>query len=172
QNTFLHLSKVSFADTDNFYVLMSEETEIQPVYTIRVASRLTGVSAGTIREYERQGLLRTHRDSQNNHRLFTQAEVKWITHIWHLIHKEGLNYEGIRRLLLTTPCWKVLKCTTEYRNICEVYIDNKSACWSLEKLPGCCVINHRKCQTCKVYDTERDNPYLIPSIFVESDVQG
>ena len=164
----MSLPKVPLTKTDNFYVIMSQETDIQPVYTIRVASTLTGVSSGTIREYERQGLLRTHRDSRNNHRLFTQAEIKWITHIWHLIHKEGLNYEGIRRLLLTTPCWKVLKCPSDLRNICEVYMYQKSACWSLEKLPGCCVMNNRKCQACRVYDSARDNPCLVPSIFIES----
>ncbi|MCC7202962.1 MAG: MerR family transcriptional regulator [Nitrospirae bacterium] len=147
---------------------MSEDTDIQPVYTIRVASSLTGVSSGTIREYERQGLLRIHRDSRNNHRLFTHAEIKWITHIWHLIHREGLNYEGIRRLLLTTPCWKVLKCPAELRNACQVYMDSKSACWSLDELPRCCVANSRKCQTCRVYDAARENQYLVPSIFVES----
>lgn len=147
---------------------MSQETDIQPVYTMRVASSLTGVSSGTIREYERQGLLRTHRDSKNNHRLFTQAELKWITNIWHLIHREGLNYEGIRRLLLTTPCWKILKCPTEYRNVCGVYLDSKSTCWSLEELPGCCVINNRRCQTCRVYDSARDNPCLVPSVFIKS----
>ena len=147
---------------------MSYEPEIQPVYTIRVASRLTGVSPGTIREYERQGLLRTHRDSQNNHRLFTQTELKWIMHIWHLIHKEGLNYEGIRRLLFTTPCWKILKCPAKHRNSCEVYKENRSACWSLDEFPECCVDNQRTCQTCKVYGTAHENPYLVPSIFVES----
>ncbi|MBI5755603.1 MAG: MerR family transcriptional regulator [Nitrospirae bacterium] len=146
---------------------MSHEPEIQPVYTIRVASKLTDVSPGTIREYERQGLLRTHRDSQNNHRLFTQAELKWIMHIWHLIHKEGLNYEGIRRLLFTTPCWKVLKCPAKQRNSCEVYKENKSACWSLDKFPECCANNQRTCQTCKVYETAHENPYLVPTIFVE-----
>ena len=147
---------------------MPSDTDIQPVYTIRVASFLTGVSSGTIREYERQGLLRTHRDSKSNHRLFTQAETKWITHIWHLIHKEGLNYEGIRRLLLTTPCWKVLKCPINMRSNCEVYLDQKSACWSIDKLPGCCVMNNRKCQTCRVYDSAHDNPYLVPTIVIES----
>src|SRR3989337_3355822 len=147
---------------------MSQEKNIHSVFTIRVAAKLTGVSPGTIREYERQGLLRSHRDSQNNHRLFTHGELKWITQVWNLIHKEGLNYEGIRRLLLTTPCWKVLKCPAEIRNICEVYLDSKSVCWSLDKLPGCCVMNNRKCQTCRVYDAARDNQYLVPSIFVES----
>jgi len=148
---------------------MSFNIDIDPVYTIRVASSLTGVSSGTIREYERQGLLKTHRDSKNNHRLFTQMDIKWITRVWHLIHKEGLNYEGIRRLLLTTPCWKVLRCHPDERNICEVYLGMKSACWSLEKLPLCCVANNRKCHTCRVYDSARNNPCLMPSIFIESE---
>ena len=142
---------------------MLQEDNIQSVYTIRVASKLTGISPGTIREYERQGLLRTHRDSQNNHRLFTQDELKWIMQIWQLIHREGLNYEGLRRLLLITPCWKILKCTTEYKERCIVYTENKSACWSIDKLPGCCIDNQRKCQTCKVYAMAHENPHLLPS---------
>lgn len=142
---------------------MTQDTDIKPVFTMRVASKLTGISPGTIREYERQGLLRTHRDSQNNHRLFTQGEIKWIVQIWLLIHKEGLNYEGIRRLLLTTPCWKVLKCPAEYKDKCKVYTDSKLTCWSLEVLPECCIDHQRICQICKVYATAHENPYLTPS---------
>ena len=142
---------------------MSQEKNIHSVFTIRVAAKLTGVSPGTIREYERQGLLRTHRDSQSNHRLFTQAEIMWIMQIWQLIHREGLNYEGIRRLLLITPCWKVLKCPLDYRENCRVYVENKSACWSLEELPECCIENQRTCQACKVYATAQENPHLLPS---------
>lgn len=142
---------------------MSQENDIDPVYTIRVASKLTGISPGTIREYERQGLLRMHRDSQSNHRLFTQAEIRWITQIWHLIHKEGLNYNGIRRLLMTTPCWKVLKCPLQYKEKCKVFTENKLTCWALENLPECCVDNQRKCQTCKVYTTAHENHCLLPS---------
>ena len=146
---------------------MSQEMEIQSVYTIRVASRLSGISPGTIREYERQGLLRTHRDSQNNHRLFSHGEIKWIMQIWQLIHDEGLNYEGIRRLLITTPCWKILRCPAESREKCNVFTGNKSACWSLEILPECCIDNERKCQTCKVYATAQENPQLVPAISKE-----
>lgn len=142
---------------------MSQEDNIHSVFTIRVAAKLTGVSPGTIREYERQGLLRTHRDSQSNHRLFTQAEIMWIIQIWHLIHLEGLNYEGLRRLLLLNPCWKIIKCPDKYHDNCKVYGENKLACWSLEKLPECCVENQRKCQTCKVYATSQENPHLLPS---------
>lgn len=142
---------------------MSHEENINSVFTIRVAAKLTGVSPGTIREYERQGLLRTHRDSQSNHRLFTQAEIMWIMQIWKLIHLDGLNYEGLRRLLLINPCWKITKCPNEYRDNCKLYEENKSVCWSLKELPECCVENHRKCQTCKVYAAAQENPHLLTS---------
>ncbi len=142
---------------------MSQEENIHSVFTIRVAAKLTGVSPGTIREYERQGLLRTHRDSQSNHRLFTQAEIAWIMQIWKLIHLDGLNYEGLRRLLLVNPCWKITKCLNEHRDTCKVYEENKLACWSLKELPECCVENQRKCQTCKVYATAQENPHLLTS---------
>jgi DNA-binding transcriptional MerR regulator len=142
---------------------MSQENGTHSVFTIRVASKLTGVSPGTIREYERQGLLRTHRDSQNNHRLFTQAEIRWIMQIWQLIHREGLNYEGLRRLLLVTPCWKILKCPAEDREKCAIYRENKSTCWSSEDLPECCVDHQRRCQTCKVYAAAHENPHLCLS---------
>jgi len=151
---------------------MIEDKDTNPVFTMRVASKLTGISPGTIREYERQGLLRTHRDAQNNHRLFTQKEIEWIMQIWRLVHEEGLNYEGIRRLLLTTPCWKILKCPAGFRERCRVYRENKSTCWSLDVLPDCCIHNGRRCQTCKVYTTAHENPYLIPSASVPSGRDG
>ena len=156
---FVVTTPIFFAET------MTTELDIQSVYTMRVASKLTGITPGTIREYERQGLLRTHRDSQNNHRLFTHDAIKWIIQLWKLIHEEGLNYEGIRRLLLTNPCWKVIKCPADKQDNCKVFTENKSTCWSLGISSECCIDNENKCQTCKVYTTAHENPYLLTTSF-------
>jgi len=134
--------------------------EQQPVYTIRIAAQLTGVAAGTIREYERQGLLRSHRDRKNNHRLFTGHELRWIRQIRRLIHEEGLNYEGVRRLLLVNPCWKVHHCQEGIREQCHVYSENKIPCWALPDLPDCCLRMGRTCQGCPVYLDAGNQPGL------------
>ncbi len=136
--------------------------ETKSLYTIRIASELSGVSAGTIREYERQGLLRVYRGPSSRHRLFSALEIKWIQQIWHLIHEEGLNIEGIRRLLMVEPCHKIARCPKELREECPVYIEESQPCWASEKTPLCCEQTGRICQSCPVYSRSQKSPALVP----------
>ncbi len=134
--------------------------ESKPLYTIRIASELSGVSAGTIREYERQGLLRVHRRPQSRHRLFSALEIRWIRQVWELLHEEGLNVAGIRRLLQVEPCYKTIRCAREVRNACPVYRTRSSPCWSHGVSPPCCERRGRNCQACAAYLRFRQNPAL------------
>ena len=136
--------------------------ERKSLYTIRVAAELSGVSPGTIREYERQGLLRVHRDPNSRHRLFSALEIDWVRQIWHLIHEEHLNVEGIRRLLTVVPCFKIAKCSQEMREACHIVREEYKPCWASNSPPLCCAESGRICQACEVYTHSQQNPVLVP----------
>jgi MerR family transcriptional regulator/heat shock protein HspR len=64
------------------------------VYTIAVASRLTGMHAPTLRKYERAGLLRPARQS-GNQRLYSIADIRRLERIRYLVEVRGLNIAGL-----------------------------------------------------------------------------
>lgn len=136
--------------------------EKQSLFTIRVASELSGVASGTIREYERQGLLRVYRGPSSRHRLFSALEIEWIRQIWRLIHDEGLNVEGIRRLLVIEPCHKIIRCNPQVRSVCPAFRQEDRPCWAIDAMPGCCAGSGRICQSCPVYLRSRQSPMLMP----------
>ena len=138
--------------------------EEKPLYTIRVASELSGVTPGTVREYERQGLLRVYRGPSSRHRLFSALEIKWIKQVWHLIHEEGLNMEGIRRLLMVEPCYKIVKCPKEMRENCPAIMHGSQPCWAVQDAPLCCQPNGRVCQSCPVYQRCQQSPMLASKV--------
>ncbi|MDX1765283.1 MAG: MerR family transcriptional regulator [bacterium] len=136
--------------------------EKRSLFTIRVASQLSGVASGTIREYERQGLLRVYRGPSSRHRLFSALEIKWIGQIWRLIHDEGLNMEGIRRLLVMEPCHRIIRCDARVRDGCPAFHQEDRPCWATHEAPSCCGDSGRICQSCPAYLRSRQSPVLMP----------
>jgi MerR family transcriptional regulator/heat shock protein HspR len=68
------------------------------VYTIAVASRLTGMHAQTLRKYERAGLLTPSRQ-QGNQRLYSEADIERLRRIRHLVDVRGVNIAGLELAL-------------------------------------------------------------------------
>jgi DNA-binding transcriptional MerR regulator len=68
------------------------------VYRIQEAAQIAGVSPTTVRLWERNGLVSSHRGS-NGYRYFSEADLQRLRRIAHLRKVEGLNVEGIRRAL-------------------------------------------------------------------------
>ena len=64
------------------------------VYTMAVASRLTGMHAQTLRKYERAGLLRPARQA-GNQRLYSIADIRRLGRIRYLVEVRGLNIAGL-----------------------------------------------------------------------------
>jgi DNA-binding transcriptional MerR regulator/mannose-6-phosphate isomerase-like protein (cupin superfamily) len=71
------------------------------VYRIADAARIADVSPTTVRVWERNGLLGSHRGS-NGYRYFNEADLQRLRRIAHLRRVEHLNTEGIRRALADT----------------------------------------------------------------------
>lgn len=68
------------------------------VYTIAVASRLTGMHAQTLRKYERVGFLTPSRQ-QGNQRLYSEADIERLRRIRYLVEVRGVNIAGLELAL-------------------------------------------------------------------------
>jgi len=131
----------------------------KPLYNIKKAEELSGISANLIRAYERMGLLKPYRDPDNNYRLFTKDEIEWIKQIKYLINEVGLNIEGIKCVLTIDSCWKDRKCTDEEREKCPAYNKYNFPCWQAKVDISCCdEVNN--CYKCSYYINSRRQPKL------------
>lgn len=128
--------------------------EDRPVYPISVAAELLDVHPRTLRLYEKHGLI--HPGRRGNTRFFSNNDLHWIRCIREMIHEEGLNIVGIKRLLSLLPCWQVKGCSEEQRRECSAYRDKTEPCWRLaEKV---CPEKFEICKRCGRYqeaETER-----------------
>ena len=120
----------------------------EPVYTIGITAKKVGVSPETLRLYEREGLLLTHR-TDTGRRLYSQKDLEWIACIRRQIKEHHLNLAAIRRLLALIPCWELKPCTVKERNGCPAYTSNDQVCWNLNIADARCV--QEDCRTCSVY---------------------
>jgi MerR family transcriptional regulator/heat shock protein HspR len=64
------------------------------VYTMAVASRLTGMHPQTLRKYERAGLLTPVRQ-EGNQRLYSEADIRRLRRIRYLVEVKGVNVAGL-----------------------------------------------------------------------------
>ncbi len=119
----------------------------EPVYTIGVAAAKLGVSVHTLRLYEIEGLIITHKTSTGR-RLYSDLELEKVKCIKKMIQNEGLNFEGIRRLLAFIPCFKMRKCSSKHGALCNAYMIRTKPCWATEEK---CLDPYPSCRDCPVY---------------------
>ena len=79
----------------------SRKDEGGGLYTMAVASRLTGMHPQTLRKYERAGLIRPSRQS-GNQRLYSDADVRRLRRIRYLVEVRGINIAGLELTLRMT----------------------------------------------------------------------
>ena len=68
------------------------------VFTVSVAARLAGMHPQTLRTYDRLGLVTPTR-TRGSGRRYTPRDVNKLRLIQHLSQDEGINLEGIRRII-------------------------------------------------------------------------
>lgn len=71
---------------------------VKTLMTIGQFSKISGVSARTIRYYEEMGLITCSRSEDSNYRLYGEIEVKKLKHIL-LFKKLGISLEEIKQIL-------------------------------------------------------------------------
>jgi len=94
----------------------------QPVYTLRVAAGLVGISPRTIRLYEEAELLAPARTGGNQQRLYSEQDLQWLRCIRDMLHEEGLTVTAIRRLLDLIPCWEIRHCVADVAETCRPHL--------------------------------------------------
>jgi MerR family transcriptional regulator/heat shock protein HspR len=70
----------------------------EPCYVISVAARMVGMHAQSLRNYERQGLIRPGR-SQGRVRLYSQADIEHLRAIQRMINDMGVNLAGVEVII-------------------------------------------------------------------------
>ena len=94
----------------------------QPVYSLKVAAGLVGLSPRTMRLYEEAELLAPARVGGNQQRLYSEQDLQWLSCIRDLIHEDSLTVAAIRRLLDLIPCWEVKHCSPEIADVCKPHL--------------------------------------------------
>ena len=119
--------------------------EGRPVYTIGTAAEILGIHPRTLRLYEDGGLIRPAR--KNNRRFYSPNDLQWISCLRYMMHEQGLNQEGLRRLLALIPCWDIQGCPPEARANCAAYTERSVPCWELARRSADSAKNCYQCQT-------------------------
>ncbi len=78
--------------------LPQEFDPLAPVFPVSVAAQLADMHPQTLRGYDRLGLVVPQR-ARGRGRRYSLRDVAKLRHIQHLSQNEGINLEGIRRIL-------------------------------------------------------------------------
>jgi len=118
------------------------------VYTLGIASRLSGIPAHSIRQYIDRGLLIPFKLDSKRH-LFSQNDIRRLKLVHHLIRDQGLNIAGIRALMAALPCWMIRGCPSGDRATCTAYTGEMEPCWEASGKGREC--RNQECRECEVY---------------------
>ncbi|MEN8222090.1 MAG: MerR family transcriptional regulator [Acidobacteriota bacterium] len=119
----------------------------EPIYTIGIAADRIGVSVHTLRQYETEGLILSHKTSTGR-RIYSEMELDKVRCIKNMVSEQGLNFEGVRQLLSLIPCWKIRDCCDNEDEECKSFTKRKTPCWSSEEK---CKYPYPDCRDCEVY---------------------
>ena len=120
----------------------------EPVFTLSIASKLSGIPIPSIRQYIDRNLIIPYKKDSNRH-LFSNVDILRLKYINRLLNEEGLNIAGIRALLSVIPCWKVRNCPEEDRLHCQAYNTSSFPCWESSEKGRIC--KNTDCRDCRVY---------------------
>jgi MerR family transcriptional regulator/heat shock protein HspR len=120
----------------------------RPVYTLSVASELSGIPAHSIRQYIDRGLLLPYKLDSKRH-LFSSSDIQRLKTIHQLIKEQGLNFAGIRALMAMVPCWAIHPCSESDRSYCNAYQADSYPCWEASEKGRIC--RNQDCRECEVY---------------------
>lgn len=122
----------------------------KPVFTLSVASQLSEIPTHSIRQYVDMGMLIPFKRESGRH-LFSQNDISRLKSIQALIHKNGLNFAGVRALMGTIPCWAIRKCSESDKESCGAYQESFQPCWEASEKGKLC--KNENCRDCEVYQS-------------------
>ena len=119
-----------------------------PIYPIRTAAKLLGISISTLRMYEKEGLIIPHK-TEGNQRIYSEADLERLRCIRRAINESKISINGIKTIYSLIPCWEVVKCSEEDRNICDAFQNHEQPCWTFRHPNTAC--ENLDCKECEVY---------------------
>ena len=125
-----------------------ETVSTEPLYTLKVASRLSLTPPHSIRQYIDKGLLLPYTTSSHRH-LFSDVDILRLKCIRNYLDELGLNLAGINALFSLVPCWLLKPCSKEIRKYCGAYISSTEPCWRASNKGADCL--NSDCRVCEVY---------------------
>lgn len=118
------------------------------VLPIGMAVKLTGVSAQTLRAYERFGLVLPTR-SNKKQRLYSFEDIDRIKEIRASIKKHKIGVMALRSMISMIPCWNIKGCSESDRASCAVFEGDVAPCWTYKHHNNFCA--DLSCRDCEVY---------------------
>jgi len=119
-----------------------------PVYTLGIASELTGIPVHSIRQYVDKGLIIPFK-KESGRNLFSNVDILRLKDINKLLNEDGLNIAGIRAIFAMIPCWAVRDCSDSDRKTCQAYCNDEFPCWDASDKGLLC--RNIDCRECDVY---------------------
>jgi len=136
-----------------------------PVYSIGTVARMLGVSVFTLRLYEREGLVISHK-SNTKQRRYSQNDVERIKCIRRAITELKFGIAGVKGVYALIPCWSIVNCSEQDRANCEAYKGHSKPCWAHKHDSNTC--SSRVCRECPVYQKLTDCSKIKESILAAS----
>lgn len=119
-----------------------------PVYPIRTAAKLLGISVHTLRMYEKEGLILPFK-KETSHRLYSKSDIDRLTCIRRAINESKISIAGIKTMYALIPCWDITQCSTEDQKNCDAYTNHSEPCWTFDHHKNIC--GEMICRNCRVY---------------------
>lgn len=120
-----------------------------PIYPIRTAAQILGISVPTLRMYEKEGLIIPNK-SEGNQRIYSEEDLERLRCIRRAINESKISINGIKTIYSLIPCWEVVKCTVEDRKVCDAFKSHQQPCWTFTHPNTTC--ENRNCRECEVYN--------------------
>lgn len=127
--------------------MTSKQQSTDPIYTLAVASKLSGIPTHSIRQYIDKGLILPCVTKTNRH-LFSEVDVERLINIKKYIN-EGLNIAGIKSLYAQIPGFLINECQEKNCNVCESFLQANIPCWITNEEKVKC--GNKECRECDVY---------------------
>ena len=122
-----------------------------PIYPIRTAAKLLGISVPTLRMYEKEGLIIPNK-TEGNQRIYSEDDLERLRCIRRAINESKISINGIKTIYSLIPCWDVAQCSGEDRSKCNSFNNHEQPCWTF-KHPGT-MCEDSDCRKCEVYRLE------------------
>ncbi len=120
----------------------------RPIYSISSAARLLDISVHTIRMYEREGLIIPSKE-ENKNRLYSERDIERLRCLRNGIREKKYSISSVKAMLSLLPCWAVMNCQMEEREVCPAYLKAEKPCWTYEHKGNVC--EKQDCRKCEVY---------------------